>query len=495
MQRFAVIIAALIGLLFAGCAPFTTREPLRIDPAQARVEAFYRGLDSLVASPLLAPTHVGIAVWSLDRNEWVYEHQADKLFVPASTAKLIVAVAALHAYGPARRFETAALTDSAVTDSTIPGNLYLVAGGAPDLTTGDIHALAERLRALGYTRVDGALVLDPTLFDDTPFGPGWMWDEGPVAFNAPVNAFMLNDNTVTVTVRPGARVGDTARVAISPPSAGIPVRVDAVTERTIGGERLRIERVADTLTVTGTLALGQRPVTAWRTVPDPVAYAGSVFRAALDDAGIAVGDSVIVAAAPDSSTTTLAVIRSAPLDVLIRRFLKESHNLTGEALLKHLGNTFRGTGSWEGGLQATRSILHTFAGIDSTTYRLADGSGISRYTEISPRALAMLIRAASDEFTMASELFAAMPIAGVDGTLARRLSEDPIAGTVRGKTGTMTGVSSLAGALETREGETLVYCLLMNGFPGSSWAAREMQDRIVSHLREFPSISEQTVWP
>ncbi len=273
------------------------------------------------------------------------------------------------------------------------------------------------------------------------------------------------------------------------------MRVDAVTERTIGGERLRIERTADTLTVTGTLALGQRTVTVWRTVRDPVAYAGSVFRAALGDVGIEIGDSVIVAAAPDSSATTLAVIRSAPLDVLIRRFLKESHNLTGEALLKHLGNTFRGTGSWESGIQATRSILHTFAGIDSTTYRLADGSGISRYTEISPRALAMLIRAASSEFTMAPEILAAMPIAGIDGTLARRLSEGPIAGTVRGKTGTMTGVSSLAGVLETREGEKLVYCLLMNGFPGSSWAAREMQDRIISHLREFPSVSEQTVWP
>ncbi|HDS74388.1 MAG TPA: D-alanyl-D-alanine carboxypeptidase/D-alanyl-D-alanine-endopeptidase, partial [Firmicutes bacterium] len=236
-------------------------------------------------------------------------------------------------------------------------------------------------------------------------------------------------------------------------------------------------------------------VTVWRTVPDPVAYAGSVFRTALIDAGVTIGDSLIVATAPDSNTTTLAVIHSASLDVLIRRFLKKSHNLTGEALLKHLGTTFRGTGSWECGLQATRSILHTFAGIDSTTYRLADGSGLSRYTEISPRVLATLLRAASDEFTMAPEIFAAMPIAGVDGTLARRLSEDPIAGTVRGKTGSMTGVSSLAGVLETREGEKLVYCLLMNGFPGSSWAAREMQDRIVSHLRELPCVSEQSVCP
>jgi serine-type D-Ala-D-Ala carboxypeptidase/endopeptidase (penicillin-binding protein 4) len=486
MRVFRSVMQIVTLISLSGCALMRSHDSVQIDPYEQRLQAFHSALDSMVASPLLAPTHVGLAVWSLDRSEWIAEYQADKLFVPASNAKLIPAVAALSAYGPAHRFYTTVFSDTTRRDSTILNNIYLRAGGAPDLTVGDIAGLAERLRSLGVERIDGALVLDATLFDSVSMGPGWMWDEGPYAYNAPVNAFMLEDNTVRLTIRPGESPGDTVYVIISPRGAGERCVVEATTRLgTDEGERLRVWRRDNVLVVTGTMSIERKPVTVWRTVEDPVRYAGSIFIHELRNAGISINDSMVVGKVPVGAAP-IAYTGSVSLDVLVRTFLKQTHNLTGETLLKQLGATYRGEGTWMAGLHVTRRIMHDLVGLDSTKYRLADGSGMSRYTELSPRMLVDVLRIASTDFSISSELLAALPIGGLDGTLSRRLTEDDVVGTIRGKTGTMRGVSCLSGILVTQSGERLVYSLLMNGFAGSAWSARYMQDRVVIHLRELP---------
>ncbi len=492
--RRACIIAILASTLAVSCAP----GPPRISPeeefAAAREKAFRRELSALLEAPELEQSHVGLAAWSLDRREWIAEHDADKLFVPASNAKLLVAAAALKAFGPARRFQTTVLTDSLPTDGngTLPGNLYLVADGAPDLTTADLLRAAERLRVLGYTRVAGSVIADASCFDSTAYGPGWMWDEGPFAYNAPVSSFMLNGNCVLVVARPGDAVGDTVHVAVSPRHAGLNLEVCATTRAdTATGDRLRVDRTADgTIVVDGTMAMESRSVTVRRAVADPTAYARSVFAGALSDVGIdVIADSLSsgVSDAPDSGAATLAIMRSDPMDVLVRRLLKESDNLVGEALVKQLGRMFRGEGTWSAGLSSLRMIMHESLGLDSTRYRIADGSGLSRYTELSPRQIVDLILAASEEFTVGPEFLSALPLNGVDGTLSRRLAGSDTSGYIRGKTGTMSGASALSGVLETHSGERVAYSIMVNGFVGTPRAVSRAQDRIVAHLRLLPA--------
>lgn len=487
MRSSLLPIFAILGL-FCGCAPLQPPRVSQAEVFQHRMDAFRMAMDELANSPELSPTTVGIAVWSMDRHDWLYLHNADKLFVPASNAKLLVAVSALRTYGPAWRFPTSVAVDASVVDSVVSGPVYLIAGGAPDLRSSDLSILADRLWASGIREIRGPIVIDVTRFDSTAFGPGWMWDEGPYSYNAPLSAAMLNDNTVAITVQPGVNAGDPVRVAVTPRHAGVPVDIRATTRLdTISGERLTVERPGDTILVNGTMAKSSGPVTVRRTVSNPPAYLANCFVGELRRAGIAVQDSIVFAAAPETCIVERATVYSAPMDVLVRRFLKQSHNLTGETLLKHLGVTHRREGSWPAGLSAIREIVQEYAGIDSMSYRLGDGSGLSRYTELSPRQITRLLRTAVDDFTISPEILAALPIAGVDGTLSRRLSNGPESGLVRGKTGAMTGVTGISGVMETYSGEQLVYSILMNGFPGSTLSGRRVQDVLIERLYMAPT--------
>ncbi len=192
------------------------------------------------------------------------------------------------------------------------------------------------------------------------------------------------------------------------------------------------------------------------------------FIESLADAGVDLVGGVRSGLAPDSGGITLAWSESAPVDVLVRHFLKRTDNLYGESLVKQMGYVWSGRGTWPAGLSAVRRSLSAMVGIDSTTYRLADGSGLSRYSEFSPRMLATVVAGAYASFEIGPEFAAALPIGGTDGTLSGRMGVLEVPGCVRAKTGTMSGVTCLAGLVETEDGERLAFALMMNGFIGSA---------------------------
>jgi D-alanyl-D-alanine carboxypeptidase/D-alanyl-D-alanine-endopeptidase (penicillin-binding protein 4) len=446
-------------------------------------------LDSIVGRRSLAAAHVGVAVWSFDRAEWVYTRNADRLFIPASNAKVLVAAAALHTLGPAKVFNTVLSSDRplAAGDSVVSGNLYLAGGGNPSLTTGDLIELADRLRIQGIRRVRGSLILDASQFDEDQYGWGWTWEDRPFPYCPPISAFMLNGNVVQVTVRPGNAPGQRLTVALSPKEAGIPV---TVIGRTSGEKnarsRAKVERTSSGIAVKGSMGRAAQPEIVWRTVPDPAQYAGSVFLGALRDAGISVEGGMINGRTP-ATATVVARAPSQTVDVIVRRFLKRSDNLLGETLVKQLGVATGGRGSWSDGLAAARRALAELAGLDSTTYRMADGSGLSRYNELSPRMLVSVIIAATNSFAISSEFTAALSTAGVDGTLARRMTEDETRSFMRGKTGTLSGVTTLSGIVQSRSGERFACAVFMNSASRSVQPLRHAQDDIVRVLRNSPA--------
>ncbi|HPU85110.1 MAG TPA: D-alanyl-D-alanine carboxypeptidase/D-alanyl-D-alanine-endopeptidase [Candidatus Latescibacteria bacterium] len=464
--------------VFATCIvdAFATETPWRCIAAS---------LDTIAQRRALASAQVGIAVWSFDRREWVYEKNADRLFVPASNAKVLIGAAALHTLGPAKTFSTTLTADRVPIpgDSVLTGNIYLYGGGNPDLVTGDLVGFAETLRASGIRRIRGSVVVDASHFDSENYALGWSWEDRPYPYCPPISAFLLNGNVVQVTVRPGSAPGRPVHVTLLPRDAGVPVSVAART----GGEhntssRIRVERSNSGIVVKGTMGGRAEPITVWRTVPDPVRYAGSVFMGALQDAGITVERGMSIGTSP-RNLPVLARVYSDPVDVILRRYLKRSDNLLGETLVKQMGVAASGRGTWEDGLSAVRRALREIAGLDSNAYRLADGSGLSRLNEISPRMLVQVITSASSSFSLAPEFLSALSTAGVDGTLSRRMTEDETRAYLRGKTGTLSGVSSLSGVVESRSGERFACAIMMNGTSPSAQTMRQAQDDVVRVLR------------
>ena len=164
---------------------------------------------------------------------------------------------------------------------------------------------------------------------------------------------------------------------------------------------------------------------------------------------------------------------------------KPSDNLYAELLLKVVGAQVEGTpGSAEKGKKVLNKLLAEM-GVDVEAIRFSDGSGVSRYGLLSPDAIISLLANMYQNFSVRNEFIASLPIAGVDGTLSRRMKGMAAEGIVHAKTGSLGGVSTLAGYTTADDGEVLAFSIMMSHFVGSTWPFRAVQDRICDALTRY----------
>lgn len=443
-----------------------------------------RRLDAVLERYAPAQSHVGVSVITLADGAVLYERQADKLFLPASVQKVLTTTAALSLLGSQKRFATRLMAEGLVEGGRLRGHLFLKGEGDPTLEAEDLEALAGKLAASGIREVAGDLVTDATAFGATGLRPdGWAWDDLAWGYGAPVSALSLHRNAVDVAVAPGA-AGGAVRVALTPPTAYVQLRTQAVTHPAGGVSTLAIrgdyEGGVERWTLTGGLGAGSAQETLSRSVSDPARFTGTVLKEALARRGVVVMGRVRPGAAP-AQARNLAVHQSPPLADLVRLTNKDSDNLIAETLLLHAGIRAKGgPGTWEKGLAAVSSFLER-AGWPQGAYRLSDGSGLSRYNAVTPGQMSRLLRHVAGDRLAYPAFLISLPVSGVDGTLGSRLSAGPAKGRLRAKTGTMSGVSGLAGYLDSPRGP-IVVSIFVNGFAGSAAPSRELQDKLVEAL-------------
>ena len=214
----------------------------------------------------------------------------------------------------------------------------------------------------------------------------------------------------------------------------------------------------------------------------PTLYLLRHLGAVLADSGIAVGGELRRAGAdeaPSDSTWGHEVV-SDSLGAVISDLLKPSDNQIAESVLRTLGYEEALSGSDLEGLGVIRSTLADW-GIEPGAIELSDGSGMSRYNEVTPAAMNRLLRAMwrHPDHRVWLE---AMPIAASDGTLRRRMIGTPAANNVRAKTGSLTSVRALSGYLTDGDGETLIFSLLLNGYDSPGEVAVALEDLLVEQI-------------
>ena len=379
-------------------------------------------IDAALASPAIAG-RLAVSVVDTATGDPLVERGADTLLLPASTAKIATAVAALTALPSDLRLTTRVVAGAA------PGEVVLVGGGDPTLASpkakpsypspARLADLATRVRAsLGTTAVTRVLV-DESLYSGERLGPGW--------------------KPTYVTEGAVAPVG--------------PVMVD--------NGRIRPDRVARHL--------------------DPALAAGRQLAALLQP-----GTAVQVArgtAAPGAAE--LGAVASAPVPQLVERMLARSDNDLAEALARQVAIATGQPASFAGGAAAVQAVLGPFldeVGVGRDAVALVDGSGLSRLDRLEPAALTRLLaRVASAEASPAVERLApvltGLPVGGFSGTLSTRYRKGgglPAAGVVRAKTGTLQGVSALAGLVRTADGRLLAFGLTADGVPTGATKQAEL---------------------
>jgi D-alanyl-D-alanine carboxypeptidase/D-alanyl-D-alanine-endopeptidase (penicillin-binding protein 4) len=209
---------------------------------------------------------------------------------------------------------------------------------------------------------------------------------------------------------------------------------------------------------------------------EPALAAATVFRQALKAAGVTVTGPATAGSVAEFSVP-LGSVSSPTLAALIRYMDRESDNFTAEMLLKVLGAAQSDRGTSAAGAAAVTTALAD-AGIPLAGVRIVDGSGLSRLDRLTAGAIVGILQASWADPAVRPIFMAALPVAGVNGTLEDRMRRAPARGNVRAKTGTTSGASALSGFVKDR----YVFAVLQNGRRLSYWWARVAQDRFATVL-------------
>jgi len=445
---------------------------------ERRLEELKVSIEKILSSSG-ANVNVGIEVVSLKTGEVLYEKNSKNLFVPASLAKIFTTAAALDRLGPGYQFETKAAKDA-------KGNLYLIGSGDPSLQEKSLEELAYQVSLLKDKEFED-LIIDQTIFDSIVNGPGWMWDEGEYYWNSPIDALLIDHSCIDLWIIPASAPKTAPKVMFRTGGEYISVENMAVTIEEKG--ELEVRRTPfmreNNVEILGTLALNAAPQHFRVPVQAPHMYAGNLFKKKLKNFGIICKGSVHIGKAPAESEV-LAVHSSQPLAVLIRPALKDSDNLTSNCLFKKVGQSLDGTqGTWQNGSKAVRAFLEEKAKIKIDDLVLLDGSGESRYNLAAPHHFVQCLRFISQQFSYGSELSSALSMSGCDGRFMKNRLTD-VRGKIRAKCGAMTGICGIAGYAETKDGETLAFAIMVNGFTKKAIEMKStLEDPICKLLANF----------
>ncbi|MGA8535616.1 MAG: D-alanyl-D-alanine carboxypeptidase/D-alanyl-D-alanine-endopeptidase [Candidatus Tumulicola sp.] len=475
----------------APAAPAITPEP-SIAPAPAAMAPERRWLlqsyvEAALASPTLAGAHVGVLIVDAVSDSVLYARNADDDFVPASTLKLVAGSAALSRLGPAFAFATDVDAAGTVENGTLQGDLYLRGGGDAQLSVADLGAAATAVQAAGISRVSGALIGDASRYDAPHYPLGWAIDDIPYEYAAVPGALCVDLNVAHVRVAPGDAPGTPASLQESPQTGAFALENATVTGAPGSTDETDVARPWDrprVIRVTGSYPLGA-PLSddLEPAVPDPAEYTVDLFRKALEAHGVTLEDGVAFGSTPPGATVVWAH-RSKPLGLLLRDFWPPSKNLIGEQLLEELGTEAalhaipgdaRGADTRARGISNELDWLRAI-GIDPATVSIADGSGLSAYDRLTPRALVAVLQA-DWHGRQRDVVVNALAVAGISGTLRSTFAQPPLAGAIYAKTGTSNHARLLAGYARTVRGGTVIFALMVNNWMDSSADAAAALDR------------------
>ncbi|HEY5154142.1 MAG TPA: D-alanyl-D-alanine carboxypeptidase/D-alanyl-D-alanine-endopeptidase [Acidimicrobiales bacterium] len=359
----------------------------------------------------------------------------DQPMMPASTEKLLTATAVLDHLGADKKLATSAVTVAANHNGVIEGDLYVVGGGDPLLTTNgytstfeetdqkhnDYAKLADAIKAAGVTQIDGNVLGDDSRFDTQRYLPSWPGRYLRSGEIGPLGALMVNDGFTGLSLTPEVPTKD-------------------------------------------------------RQPGEPAVLAAETLISLLKARGVAVTGGPSQAKAPDGATT-VASLDSLPIADTVGEMLRRSDNTTAEVLVKDLAVDAGQPGTTADGARVVHDTLGQL-GLPVQGSVTVDGSGL----DLGNRVTCDLLTAALAHQGPSSTLAASLPVAGKTGTLRKRLRGTAADGNVRAKTGTLNEVAALAGFARTADGEDLTFAVIVNGVLPTAVA---VTDQVAVALAEY----------
>ncbi|MBA3677588.1 MAG: D-alanyl-D-alanine carboxypeptidase/D-alanyl-D-alanine-endopeptidase [Sphingosinicella sp.] len=436
----------------------------------------------------------GLVVADADGRELI-AIDPDNRFIPASNTKMLTTAAAFATLGPLDQPDTnggAAVRleqyGKMAPDVVLVGNGDARLSSAPECVANCLAALADAVAA--RTMRVGNVVGDDSLFPDQRWSPGMSWNNIPSRSGTGVSALSIDDNEL--------------HLRAFPTSPGQPPRIEHLPYYRIENQALTVAHgetnlsfdrmpASNVVRLSGTIAAGAEPELVRMGIDDPAHFAAWRLKDLLEARGVRVGGEVAVrhrglrpfddpklragvAVARPQREEPLAKLTPPPLADDIETINKVSQNLHAELMLRRVGLA-SGTGSIADGVAAVQAMMEQ-AGVPRTGWDISDGSGMSSYNRLAPRSVTKMLRWIQAQ-PWGERWRSSLPIAGVDGTLARRFKDTSLESGLFAKTGTLNATNALSGYMTGKSGKLLTFSVYANDVPEGVAATKVMDAALV----------------
>lgn len=434
-------------------------------------------------SRCLNKNRTAVSIVAVPSGEVVYKRNETLPLLPASIMKIVTTASSLNYLGPEYRYKTQVLATGKRRDNTLQGDLILKGSGDPTLKTENLQAIVNDLKDSGLTTIQGNLIGDDSVFDGLDRSPYWSDDRTQQAYDASLSGLSLDYNTITVHVLPSDRTGSAANVWLKPHPEYI--TLNNLVKTSAQGNSLAARREGSDLQpviqVAGRIGQGVQQQSLYLNIQAPTHYTINVFHKVLADAGIQVLGQTVQGVAP-LNAEILFEHSSMPLSMILKELNTYSNNFMTEQVLKTVAAFKTGVGSHENGLRLSAEFLQQM-GVNLQNVTLADGSGLSRQNQFTSEAMTELLNAMYKRFDVGPDFVTSLRVMGAYGTHSKRLSSSPAHANVRAKTGTLDGVSTLAGFVPNQAtGELFAFTFLLNDNSCGYAGADKVEDKMVNAI-------------
>ncbi|TWU29247.1 D-alanyl-D-alanine carboxypeptidase/D-alanyl-D-alanine endopeptidase [Bythopirellula polymerisocia] len=453
-----VILCLLVGVVLTGTS--NAGRPIESD--------LKKQLDAVLDNHSTSrQTTVTLKVIDLENGEVLYDRGGDRLLTPASNLKIYTSACALDLFGPSHQFLTKVKTEGVLQGGVLEGDLVLVGGGDAMLSSEDMAKLSKRVvEELGITKIHGKVVIDNSRYASPLKGPGWMWDDDPDYYNMSVTPLMVDFNVLELQLT-SSREGIAAALALPSNYPAVQLR----PRKSFGGETIATRRPFTHPILVAEKGTLDEPQTVRLTMHDPGKWVSGVFAAMLMERGVEFSPPNQAKRSSGNASPGELEHAGPTLADTLKHFNNKSENAVGEVLLHEIAiANGKKKPHWSDGAASITEWLIEKAGLEQDSFKLVDGSGLSRYNLISADSSVRLLEF-MHHHPHADTFYSALPAYDVE--LAGR--KQPL---VAAKPGGMASVSTISGYLKTTSGKMLAFSLLANGYTGSASPVFELRQKV-----------------
>ena len=448
-------------------------------------------LASTAEKSIYKAANVSVSIYDIETRKEVAGHRSQKVATPASSLKLFTTLSGIYYLGKDFRFSTVIGYTGKIDDSgTLSGDIVIKGGGDPTLGSAkidgsrDLQSLLNYIQSIitasGINCIEGDITIDESIYDSYPVAPSWQWNDLGNYYASGAWGVNVNENQYRIYFNKRGVIGQRPNIhSIEPRINKLNLSNEIVVDSSHTGDQAYIFGGPYNYNkrIVGTIPQGAGTFSIKGAIPDPPTFLGEAIQKNLKKANIQCQEVKTIFRSKRMKFNPLDTIYSPTLHKIVRRANAESNNLYTEAILKMIGLKKNGQGSGQNGIAAVKRLLRKYR-VDTPALHLHDGSGLSARNLISAKSMAQFLSGLTKTMEI-EDLCKYLPRGGMEGTVRGMFGGSSIRGRVWLKSGSMEGVQSYSGYIQSKSGKWYSFSVIVNGYSAKPKALRSQLEKMI----------------